>query len=109
MATDKDGKRFRVLKIDRTPAPQPRVGQPAPDEEEGTGLTITEDTAVYSLRQKDELVETLRAGNGGLKLVEKPCFGIAGPSSSSPPRVSAGPADVRCARQASFASPRRTT
>ncbi|BGP36735.1 phosphatidylinositol-3,5-bisphosphate 5-phosphatase [Rhodotorula kratochvilovae] len=79
IATDKDGRRFRVLKIDRTPAPQPRAGQPVPEDvDEEPGLTITEDTAVYSLRQKEELVETLKAGNGGLKLVEKPCFGIAG-------------------------------
>ncbi|GAA6047122.1 hypothetical protein JCM3770_006907 [Rhodotorula araucariae] len=79
IATDKDGRRFRVLKIDRTPAPQLRPGHlAAADVDEETGLTITEDTAVYSLRQKDELVETLRAGNGGLKVVEKPCFGIAG-------------------------------
>jgi len=82
VATDKDGKRFRVLKIDRTSATQPRAGQPAADEDDESGLNIIEDSAVYTLRQKDELVETLRAGNSGLKLVEKPCFGIAGPSRS---------------------------
>ncbi|GAA5926528.1 hypothetical protein JCM3775_001042 [Rhodotorula graminis] len=78
VATDKDGKRYRVLKIDRTTAPQPRAGQSAADDDDESGLNIIEDSAVYTLRQKDELVETLRAGNGGLKLVEKPCFGIAG-------------------------------
>ncbi|GAA5994963.1 phosphatidylinositol-3,5-bisphosphate 5-phosphatase [Rhodotorula paludigena] len=79
IATDRDAKRFRVLKIDRTPAVRPQPGQSAPNEvDEETGLTITEDATVYTLRQKEELLETLRAGNGGLKLVEKPCFGIAG-------------------------------
>ncbi|GJN91628.1 hypothetical protein Rhopal_004651-T1 [Rhodotorula paludigena] len=79
IATDRDAKRFRVLKIDRTPAVRPQPGQSSPNEvDEETGLTITEDATVYTLRQKEELLETLRAGNGGLKLVEKPCFGIAG-------------------------------
>jgi succinylglutamate desuccinylase len=30
----------------------------------------------------EELLETLRAGNAGLKTVDKPCFGIAGACSS---------------------------
>lgn len=80
IATDKDGQRFRVLKIDRLTQPRPPPGESgaADDGDDGGGLTITEDSATYSYRQKEELLETLRAGNPTLKLVEKPCFGIAG-------------------------------
>ncbi|GAA5866136.1 hypothetical protein JCM3774_004094 [Rhodotorula dairenensis] len=79
IATDKDAQRFRVLKIDRTPASRPSTAEGATlDDGEEHGLSITEDHATYSYRQKEELLETLRAGNAGLRLVEKPCFGIAG-------------------------------
>ncbi|GAA5832166.1 hypothetical protein JCM11251_004264 [Rhodosporidiobolus azoricus] len=71
---DDNETRFRVLKIDRT-APPPRPNQtvaeevtPSASDEEGAesgGLTITEDPMVYTRMQKDELVETLKAGNGG--------------------------------------------
>lgn len=81
IATDRDAQRFRVLKIDRTPAGRPSsTDGPTRDDREEHGLSITEDHATYSYRQKEELLETLRAGNAGLKLVEKPCFGIAGAS-----------------------------
>lgn len=99
IATDRDAKRFRVLKIDRTPAVRPQPGQSAPNEvDEETGLTITEDATVYTLRQKEELLETLRAGNGGLKLVEKPCFGIAGARASRPAITRTGTRSQGCSR-----------
>ncbi|GAA5980284.1 hypothetical protein JCM10908_001598 [Rhodotorula pacifica] len=81
IATDKDAQRFRVLKIDRTPVARTALTQTEAlkrENEDEHGLSITEDSATYSYRQKEELLETLRAGNAGLKLVEKPCFGIAG-------------------------------
>lgn len=60
--------RYRVLKIDRTHT----------NEEDG-GLNITEDSAVYSKAEIDELLETLSAGNaGGVKKVVESFYGIAG-------------------------------
>ncbi|BGP12753.1 hypothetical protein JCM10213_008892 [Rhodosporidiobolus nylandii] len=58
--------RFRVLKVDRIAPPRPQPGQAVAEEVEGDeGLTLMEDPMVYSRAQKDELVETLKAGNGG--------------------------------------------
>ncbi|GAA5887566.1 hypothetical protein JCM6882_001451 [Rhodosporidiobolus microsporus] len=72
VACDDNETRFRVLKIDRVspPAPRPPPAQTSaeevnPDEADDGGLTITEDPTVYTRLQKDELVETLKAGNGG--------------------------------------------
>ncbi|KWU45342.1 hypothetical protein RHOSPDRAFT_28774 [Rhodotorula sp. JG-1b] len=80
IATDRDAQRYRVLKIDRTPAVRPPAASEGStrDDAEELGLSITEDLTTYSYRQKEELLETLRAGNAGLKTVDKPCFGIAG-------------------------------
>lgn len=80
IATDRDAQRFRVLKIDRTPAGRPAAPSEgsARDDAEELGLSVTEDLTTYSYRQKEELLETLRAGNAGLKTVDKHCFGIAG-------------------------------
>jgi len=42
-------------------------------------LSITEDATIYSREEKDQLLETLAAGNlGGISLVEKSFYGIAG-------------------------------
>ncbi|GAA6032708.1 hypothetical protein JCM8097_000752 [Rhodosporidiobolus ruineniae] len=64
---DDNETRFSVLKVDRV-APVPRTGHAAGDEvdEEDDPLTTTEDPMVYTRQQKDELVETLKAGNGGV-------------------------------------------
>ena len=94
IATDRDAQRYRVLKIDRTPAVRPAASSEGStrDDAEELGLSITEDLTTYSYRQKEELLETLRAGNAGLKTVDKPCFGIAGACSSGKarPRARAG-------------------
>lgn len=42
-------------------------------------LSIIEDTTIYSREEKDQLLQTLAAGNlGGISLVEKIFYGIAG-------------------------------
>jgi hypothetical protein len=90
IATDRDAQRYRVLKIDRTPAVRPAPAASSEgstrDDPDEFGLSVTEDLTTYSYRQKEELLETLRAGNAGLKTVDKPCFGIAGACSSGKAR-----------------------
>lgn len=117
IATDRDAQRYRVLKIDRTPAVRPAASSEGstPDDAEEFGLSITEDLTTYSYRQKEELLETLRAGNAGLKTVDKPCFGIAGACIPGEARTSRRVAGLErestevYVKQALFASRRRIT
>ncbi|GAA6001890.1 hypothetical protein JCM10207_002366 [Rhodosporidiobolus poonsookiae] len=63
---DENETRFRVLKIDRVAPPRPSTTPAGPGGvDEDDGLAITEDPTIYSRQQKDELIETLKAGNGG--------------------------------------------
>ncbi|GAA6022535.1 hypothetical protein JCM11491_005592 [Sporobolomyces phaffii] len=83
VATNQADDRYRVLKVDRAVAPTapPSVVSEEYDEEEPSDdqLSITEDTTIYSRAEKDQLLETLAAGNlGGISLVEKSFYGIAG-------------------------------
>ncbi|GAA5923006.1 SAC family polyphosphoinositide phosphatase [Sporobolomyces koalae] len=83
VATNQADDRYRVLKVDRAvipTAPQtPSSEEFEHDESSQDQLSIIEDTTIYSREEKDQLLETLAAGNlGGIQLVEKSFYGIAG-------------------------------
>ncbi|GAA5908285.1 phosphatidylinositol-3,5-bisphosphate 5-phosphatase [Sporobolomyces salmoneus] len=84
VATNQADDRYRVLKVDRAvspTAPPSVVSAEDHDETESTDdqLSIIEDATIYTREEKDQLLETLAAGNlGGIQLVEKSFYGIAG-------------------------------
>ena len=69
--------RYRVLKLDRTVVP---TGPATADsDQEDAGLSVTEDSAVYTHSELQDLLEALGAGNvGGIQMVVKTFYGIAG-------------------------------
>ncbi|GAA5990178.1 hypothetical protein JCM5350_002532 [Sporobolomyces pararoseus] len=84
VATNQADDRYRILKVDRAvvPTAPPSIASAEDHEEEDPSedqLSITEDTTIYTRAEKDQLLETLAAGNlGGITLVEKSFYGIAG-------------------------------
>ncbi|KAK4705453.1 phosphatidylinositol 3,5-bisphosphate 5-phosphatase, partial [Phenoliferia sp. Uapishka_3] len=73
--------RYRILKVDRTvfPATPPNPNESDQDDDAYPGLSVTEDAAIYSREELDQLLNALGAGNaGGIQMVIPKFYGIAG-------------------------------
>ncbi|KAM0793180.1 hypothetical protein ACM66B_000653 [Microbotryomycetes sp. NB124-2] len=86
IASNQADSRYRVLKVDRSAPPPPKNGDlrnesdnEDDDGDDASGLAITEDPAIYSKQEIQQLLETLSAGNaGGIARIEPLFYGIAG-------------------------------
>lgn len=84
IASNQADSRYRVLKIDRASVPPSTASAASEhDSNDRSGLSIVEDSTIYSKDEIQRLLETLSAGNaGGIARVETLFYGIAGKSCS---------------------------